>query len=91
MKKNYKKLDITKKYLITGGAGFIGFHLSRQLLKKGCSVIGLDNLNDYYEVQLKLDRLELLESYENYRFIKGDLADRSGLEHIFEEERPDPL
>ncbi len=89
MKKNYKKLDITKKYLITGGAGFIGFHLSRQLLKKGCSVIGLDNLNDYYEVQLKLDRLELLESYENYRFIKGDLADRSGLEHIFEEERPD--
>lgn len=89
MKRNYKEPDITKKYLVTGGAGFIGFHLSRQLLEKGCSVIGFDNLNDYYEVQLKLDRLEILKSYENYRFIKGDLADRSGLEHIFEEEHPD--
>lgn len=89
MKKNYKELDITKKYLVTGGAGFIGFHLSRQLLDKGCSVVGFDNLNDYYEIQLKLDRLEILKAYENYRFIKGDLADKNTLKHMFEEERPD--
>ena len=49
-------LDVNKTYLITGGAGFIGFHLSKSLLEKGAKVIGFDNLNDYYEVSLKEDR-----------------------------------
>ena len=64
-------LDVNKTYLITGGAGFIGFHLSKSLLDRGAKVIGFDNLNDYYEVSLKEDRLAILEQYEKYRFIKG--------------------
>ena len=89
MKKNYKVLDTTKKYFITGSAGFIGYHLAKSLLKKGSMVIGLDNLNDYYEVQLKLDRLEILGKYQNYKFIKGDLSNKGELEKVFLEERPD--
>lgn len=89
MRADFIKLDITKKILVTGGAGFIGFHLSKSLLEQGCQVIGFDNLNDYYEVQLKLDRLAIIEKYDNYKFIKGDLADKDILEKIFKEEKPD--
>ena len=63
-------LDVNKIYLVTGGAGFIGFHLSRSLLEKGARVIGFDNLNDYYDVKLKEDRLKMLRANENYTFIK---------------------
>ena len=83
------KLDITKTYLVPGGAGFIGFHLSESLLKKGAKVIGIDNLNDYYEVTLKEDRLAILNGYENYQFIKVDIADKEELFRIFEESRPE--
>ena len=71
--------------LVTGGAGFIGYHLSKQLLEYDCTVIGYDNLNDYYEVQLKYDRLKDLEGREGYTFIKGDLADKETLGKLFQE------
>ena len=70
--------------LITGAAGFIGFHLSRRLLEEGYRVFGVDNLNDYYDPQLKHDRLEILKGYENFDFQRVDLADRKRLERLFE-------
>ncbi len=81
-------LNTDKTYLITGGAGFIGFHLSKSLLEKGARVIGFDNLNDYYEVSLKRDRLEILKEYENYTFIKGDLSDKRDVFRLFQEYHP---
>lgn len=84
-----KQLDCSKTYFITGGAGFIGFHLSKALLDKGAFVAGFDNLNDYYDTDLKEARLSILKSYENYRFIKGDLADKAELFRAFETHRPE--
>lgn len=81
-------LNIDKTYLVTGGAGFIGFHLSKRLLEQGARVIGFDNLNDYYDVQLKKDRLHILQEYENYTFIKGDLSDKEDVFRIFREYAP---
>ncbi|MBF0108954.1 MAG: NAD-dependent epimerase [Magnetococcales bacterium] len=69
--------------LVTGAAGFIGFHLARRLLERGDRVIGLDNLNDYYDPRLKRDRLERLASLDGFRFIHGDLADREGMVDLF--------
>ncbi len=82
------QLDIGKTYVVTGGAGFIGFHLSKKLLEEGAEVVGFDNLNDYYDVSLKKDRLEILEQYEHYTFVKGDLADKGDVLALFEEYRP---
>lgn len=82
-------LNAEKTYLITGGAGFIGFFLSKALLKKGARVIGFDNMNDYYEVSLKEDRLAILKKEEGYTFIKGDLADKEGLQDLFQQYRPE--
>jgi UDP-glucuronate 4-epimerase len=70
--------------LVTGAAGFIGFHLSQQLLSAGERVIGIDNLNDYYDVKLKEDRLDRLIQQDNFTFHKLDLADRAGIEQLFE-------
>lgn len=81
-------LDVSKKYLVTGGAGFIGFYLSKALLEKGAQVVGLDNLNDYYEVSLKEDRLSVLKEYPGYRFVKADLADKEAVLGLFEEYHP---
>ena len=81
-------LDLSKTYLVTGGAGFIGFHLSKSLLDKGAVVIGFDNLNDYYDVQLKKDRLAILNEYENYIFVKGDLSDKSDVFRLFQDYAP---
>ena len=81
-------LGINKVYLVTGGAGFIGFHLSKSLLDKGAGVIGFDNLNDYYDVRLKKDRLEILKRYEKYIFIRGDLGDKEDVFRIFREYAP---
>lgn len=89
MLKDYKPLDKTKKILVTGGAGFIGFHFSKKLLELGCQVVGFDNLNEYYDVKLKYDRLAILQEFEQFQFIKGDLADKNALEQLFEAERPD--
>jgi UDP-glucuronate 4-epimerase len=77
------------KTLVTGAAGFIGFHLAKRLLGAGHSVVGLDNLNDYYDVNLKKGRLEQLLPAEGFRFVKMDLADREGLARLFNEERFD--
>jgi UDP-glucuronate 4-epimerase len=71
------------KILVTGTAGFIGFHLAKRYCEQGDEVIGIDNLNDYYDVSLKEARLKELEPYENFRFIKLDLADREGMEALF--------
>ena len=80
------------KILVTGAAGFIGFHLTEVLLKNGHNIVGIDNLNDYYDPQLKHDRLEILnqnDKSENYQFIKMDLADREGIEKLFAESQFD--
>ena len=71
------------KVLITGAAGFIGYHLSQRLLGDGYSVLGIDNLNDYYDVSLKQDRLALLEALPNFEFHQLDLSDRPGMETLF--------
>ena len=81
-------LDISKTYLVTGGAGFIGFHLSKSLLEQGARVIGFDNLNDYYDVQLKEDRQAILKKYDHYTFIKGDLSDKEDVFRVFREYAP---
>jgi UDP-glucuronate 4-epimerase len=70
--------------LVTGVAGFIGFHVARQLLSQGETVIGLDNLNDYYDVSLKLSRLSQLQLYPTFQFRKLDIADRASVAHLFE-------
>lgn len=71
--------------LVTGAAGFIGFHLCRRLLGQGMEVVGIDNLNDYYPVVLKLARLEELKTFDKFSFIKCDLSDRQRLPELFEE------
>lgn len=75
------------KILVTGAAGFIGFHLAKRLLERGEDVVGLDNLNDYYDVNLKLARLKLLEPYPGFRFVRMDLADRPAMDALFKGER----
>jgi UDP-glucuronate 4-epimerase len=77
------------KVLITGAAGFIGFHLSMRLLKDGCHVAGIDNLNSYYDVKLKEARLEKLTSFENFSFYKMDISDKKSLEGIFNSKKYD--
>ena len=75
------------KILVTGAAGFIGMSTALRLLGRGDEVVGLDNLNDYYEVSLKEDRLRRLTSLPGFRFAKLDVADRPGIERLFAEER----
>ncbi len=70
--------------LITGAAGFIGFHLSHRLLDMGWDVVGIDNLNDYYDPSLKRSRLDILQKNERFTFHKIDIADREGIERLFE-------
>lgn len=77
-----------KKVLVTGAAGFIGFHYARRLCEAGHEVIGLDSLNDYYDPALKRARLAQLAPSGNFRFVKLDLADRAGIEALFAGERP---
>ncbi len=85
---NYKTLDLSKTFLITGAAGFIGYYLSRKLLEQGCQVIGIDNINEYYDVNLKHTRLGNLEPYEKFTFIKGDISDKDMVMKTFEKYKP---
>ncbi|WP_066633796.1 SDR family NAD(P)-dependent oxidoreductase [Desulfolucanica intricata] len=84
----YKELNTDKLYLITGAAGFIGFFLAKRLLEQGCRVIGIDNINDYYDVNLKYTRLKKLKPFENFFFIKGDISDKDAVMQTFEEYKP---
>jgi len=77
------------KILVTGAAGFIGMHVSQCLLERGDDVVGIDNLNDYYDPQLKADRLARLTPHAGFRFIKLDLADRDGIAKLFAGEKFD--
>src|SRR5699024_9372351 len=76
-------------YLITGASGFIGFHLSKRLLESGCQVIGIDNMNDYYDVDLKYARLDELKPYKSFTFIEEDISNKEQLMVIFSEYKPD--
>ncbi|MFT3735710.1 MAG: NAD-dependent epimerase [Rhodocyclaceae bacterium] len=77
------------KILVTGAAGFIGMHCAERLLQRGDSVVGIDNLNDYYDPQLKKDRLARLAGEPGFRFVELDVADRDGIETLFRQERFD--
>jgi UDP-glucuronate 4-epimerase len=76
-----------RNILVTGAAGFIGFHLSRRLLDGGDAVVGLDSVNDYYDVQLKRDRLAQLTPRQHFSFHQLDLADRDAIAHLFQNQR----
>ena len=78
---------MARKILVTGAAGFIGYHLSKRLLANGEQVVGFDNVNSYYSVQLKQDRLRQLESIPDFRFVKASLEDRATIEQLFRTER----
>ena len=77
------------KFLVTGAAGFIGFHVAQLLLERGDEVVGLDNLNEYYDVSLKHARLAGLKANERFKFVKLDLADRDGMAKLFATEKFD--
>jgi len=77
--------------LVTGAAGFIGFHLSRVLLERGDSVVGIDNLNDYYDVNLKQERLRQLKKFEQFRFVQCSLEDRDAISRLFTSENFDKV
>ncbi|RAW01310.1 NAD-dependent epimerase [Pseudochryseolinea flava] len=73
----------SKRILVTGAAGFIGYHLSEKLCSQGYEVIGLDNLNDYYDVNLKLSRLQALKKHQNFSFAELNLTDKPGIDDLF--------
>jgi UDP-glucuronate 4-epimerase len=75
------------KVLVTGAAGFIGFHLAKRLLERGDSVVGLDNLNSYYDVSLKEARLAQLRTSKAFAFVRADIADRNGMARVFERDK----
>jgi UDP-glucuronate 4-epimerase len=77
------------KILVTGAAGFIGFHLCKELIKQGYAVVGLDNINDYYDTNLKISRLKQIEDFHNFKFVKLNIAERESLSEIFSGEQFD--
>ena len=86
---NSSPISIHTKVILTGAAGFIGFHLSKKLLQLGYQIIGIDNLNNYYDVNLKVKRLEILNKYNNFIFYELDIKDRIQLNNVFQEHMPD--
>jgi len=83
-----KQKNSSNVYFVTGVAGFIGFYLSKQLLKNGLKVVGIDNLNDYYDVKLKKSRLRKLKSYNRFMFIEEDISNKESVKKIFIEYKP---
>ena len=81
--------DFSMMLLVTGAAGFIGFHLAARLLANGNRVVGIDNLNDYYDIQLKMDRIDRLKKNPHFQFIKLDIVDQEGMTRLFAGERFD--
>lgn len=77
------------KVVLTGAAGFIGMHTSIKLLERGDTVIGIDNINDYYDVALKKARLERLEKFDNFIFVKADVENKAAIEQVFSDYSPD--
>ena len=86
---NMNQFDKNNIFFITGGVGFIGFFLSKRLLEAGAKVIGFDNMNDYYEVSLKEERLRILNDFDSYTFIKGDLSNKEDVNAVFAKYHPD--
>lgn len=81
--------DLKSYIFVTGAAGFIGFHVTQRLLDRGFKVLGIDNLNPYYDVRLKEARLEILKKSPSFRFEKFDIADREKMSSIFKSEKPE--
>lgn len=77
------------KILLTGSSGFIGFHTAKRLLERGDIVIGIDNMNNYYDVQLKKDRLAQIKDHPNFSFYEVDISNRTEMESVFKETKPD--
>ena len=82
-------MERQSRVLVTGAAGFIGFHLASRLLERGCQVTGIDNMNDYYDVDLKEERLKRLTEHERFRFERMDIADADALKNLFEKDDPE--
>lgn len=85
---SFHEPDSSKTYLVTGAAGFIGFYLSKRLLEQNCKVIGIDNINDYYDVNLKYARLEKLKLFEEFTFIKADISNKAKIMELFKKYKP---
>ncbi|MBQ2704165.1 MAG: SDR family NAD(P)-dependent oxidoreductase [Clostridia bacterium] len=81
----FRPFDPSKKVLVTGAAGFVGFHLCNRLLELGATVVGFDNINNYYDVTLKYARLDILKKQPKFTFVKGDLADADAVNRLFAE------
>ena len=77
------KDKLKEKILVTGCAGFIGMHLSRALIGQGFLFLGIDNLNDYYDIRLKNDRLMILKKYDHFNFTKLDISNKDAIESVF--------
>lgn len=83
-----KKLDSKKIYMVTGVAGFIGFYLAKRILEQGCKVIGIDNINNYYDINLKYTRLDKLKPFKKFTFIEGDISDKEMMMKVFTRYKP---
>lgn len=82
-------LDCKKRFLITGSAGFIGYFLSKALLEQGCELIGIDNVNNYYDVKLKYARINNLKRFKNFTFIEDDISNKETIMRTFKKYKPD--
>ena len=80
-----------EKYLVTGSAGFIGFHTAKYLLEHGIAVIGFDNFNSYYDASLKEDRNKILEGYDNFKLYRGNFEDLDLVKKVFKENKIDKV